>query len=150
MALTSIAVADFSGTSRAIAVRQLGGSGAFYQAIQPPVSVFRRVCTGISGDAVSISATPIVLQAVRIMNDDTAMVHAKFLNTSSAPTAGAGTILYSASAQAGAMNPDPRLSAGGMEFSTGLGMYVVTGITNGDSTSVTADKVIIEVEYHAL
>ncbi len=150
MALTSIAIPDFSGVSRAVAVRQLGGSGAYYQANDPPVSVHRRVVTGSSGDAVNISSTPIVLRAVRITNDGTVMIHAKFLNTSSTPTAGSGTIVYSASAQAGTTNPDPRLSGGGMEFSTGLGMYVVTGIANNDATAVAVSSAIIEVEYHAL
>jgi hypothetical protein len=150
MALTSIQMKDFNGASRAIAARQLAGGGAYYQAVDPPVTVYRWIVTGTSGDAQLISATPVVLRAVRIVNDDAVMIHAKFYNSSSAPTAGAGTPAYSASAQSGMNNPDPRLSGGGMEFSSGLGMTVVTGIANNNSTSVTAAKAIIEVEYHAL
>jgi hypothetical protein len=85
---------------------------------------------------------------VRLWNGGALPAHAKLHNIAVPPTVGVTTVVYSASAQAGTNNPDPRVSAGGMAFSTGLGVTLSPGIANNDTSGVVVGTVILAVEYH--
>lgn len=145
MSVSSISIADSGGTARLVAARNL--SSVFYQMTEPEVSTYHRVAAG-SGDAVNISATAAVLRAVRVFNKGSVPAYVKFHNAAGSPTPGS-SVSYTVACQAGTGNPDPRLSGGGRQFSTGLAMTIVTGLDDTDANGVTAGSVLVEVEYHA-
>lgn len=145
MPVSSVDISDAGAVTRAIAARNL--SSVFYQMVEPEISTHHRVAAG-SGDAVNIVASAAVLKAVRVFNIGSAPVYVKFHNTAGTPTPGSG-VVYVVPCQAGLPNPDPRLSGGGRAFSTGIGMSIVTGIADNNSSGVTASTVTVEIEYHA-
>ena len=146
MPVSSIAIKDYGNVSRSVAARFV--LGAFYPMDEPEVQVVRIVAADAAGDATEIEPNPCVLRAMRLFNGGDVACHAKAHDVAGVPVVGVAPVAYSVSAQAGTNNPDPRVSAGGMAFATGLSVSLVTGIADDDDTGVEAGKAILEVEYH--
>ena len=144
MPLSAVSIPDIEGNPVGVATRLL--SSLQYQMMEPEILTYHRVSAG-SGDAVSISAVPVVVRAVRAFNKDTAVCFVKLHDAASAPTVGAG-VAYAVGVQAGTANPDPRLSGGGKAFAVGLGLSIVREVTDAGTTGVTAASVLVEIEYH--
>lgn len=128
----SIAVVDASGNQ----ITTFGGTAG-------AVSTHHRVTTG--SDSVSVKASAGSLRAVRVYSKAATAIYVKFHNTAGTPTPGSG-VVYTVAVQSG-IPRDVVLAGGGRSFATGIGMTVVTGIGDGNTTAVANEDAIIEVEY---
>ena len=137
-----IAIPDYSNNSKDVATKII--SAVHYQNVDPPVTTFHYVNDGT--DSVNVVASPAYLRAVRIFNNDAAMIKVALHNTAGTPTAGA-SVVWAEAVQAGSHNPEPKLASGGRFFSAGIGMSIVTGLADSDATAVTAGVVLVEIEY---
>lgn len=146
MSVGSLNWKDAGNVTRALAART--SVGGYYPMDAPEVLIARIIATGTLGDAALIASVPVVVLAVRLWNGGGVACHAKLHNLAVAPTVGVTPVIYSASAQAGANNPDPRVSGGGVAFTTGLGVTLSPGINNDDTSSVVVGTAILILEYH--
>lgn len=101
--------------------------------------------TAATTNATVVKASAGVLKSVHIYNNAAYPVYAKFHNTASAPTAGA-SVLLTVAVQAGQAR-DFVLPGGGRAFAAGIGMTVVKGIADSDTTAVALNDAQIEVTY---
>lgn len=129
----AIAVVDASGNQ----ITSFGGSAGV-------VSTARRVAAG-SGDAVSVKASAGTLRSVHVFNKSDVPVYVKFHNTAGTPTPGSG-VVFGVGVQGG-VSRDLVLPGGGRSFSTGIGLSIVSGIADTNSTGVTADDCVVEIAY---
>lgn len=140
-----------SGSEGSKTVNEIHGNGApavdayGLTVRRPVVTTHHRIAAGTSGDVVSVKASAGTLKSVHIFNADSVPCYVKFHNTAGTPTAGASVVL-TVGCQAG-LARDFVLPSGGRAFTTGIGMSIVTGITDASSTSVTASTVSVEVSY---
>jgi|ERR1035437_4298871 hypothetical protein len=113
----------------------------------------RRVCGGCSAyhvvSAGSTNLANIKASAGRvtgwsIFNNANYPVYVKFHNTASTPTAGSG-VGYTIGVQSGThINFD---DDDGIAFSTGIGISIVQGIADADTTAVLASDCVVNVNY---
>jgi hypothetical protein len=100
-----------------------------------------------STNATNVKASAGVLWAILATNLNAAVRYLKFHNTAGTPTAGSGVVARFAipgnTAGAGfAWNLDP-----GWDFDTGIGITLVTGAADSDSTAVAANELVINLVY---
>lgn len=113
----------------------------------------RRVCTGASAyhvvSAGSTNAANIKASAGRItgwiiFNNADYPVYVKLHNTAGTPTAGSG-VVYTIGVQAG--TPATFDDDDGITFATGIGISIVKGIADADTTAVLASDCVVNVNY---
>lgn len=98
-------------------------------------------------NATNVKASAGQVYAITAFNLNAAARYLKFHNTSGTPTAGSGVtdayLIPGNTAGAGlAINIDK-----GIAFSTGIGITLVTGITDASTTAIGASEVVINVYY---
>jgi hypothetical protein len=108
-------------------------------------TAFLRICDASTQNVVVKSAAG-VIGAIQVSNTDTSAVYVKLYNQTTAPTSANTPALVFA------VQPNTTLSIGayavpGLRFATGIGLRVTAGIANNDNTSITADKVIVSIQY---
>jgi hypothetical protein len=109
----------------------------------PAASTFHRVAAG-SGDAANIKASAGVVRGITLFNNSAVPIFVKFHNTAGAPTPGSGVVrTFAAQAGVHSIYAPP----GGIAFSTGIAITIVTGIADNDTTGVTASDCVLDVEY---
>lgn len=112
-----------------------------------PTSTFRLLsAAGSSGDANNVKASAGSLFSVKGANVSTSARYLKIYNTASTPTAGSGTpimTLYLPASSAFVFD-----EFRGYTFATGIGITLVTGVADNNSTSVTAGDILaLNVDY---
>jgi hypothetical protein len=113
----------------------------------------RRACVGASAyhavAAASTNQANIKASAGRvtgwsIFNNAAYPVYIKFHNTSGTPTAGTG-VVYTIGVQAGTQNDFD--DDDGIAFATGIGISMVKGITDADTTVLVANDCVANIHY---
>ena len=102
------------------------------------------VVSGASTNAANIKATPGKIYGWYVFNANASARKIMFHNTAGTPTAGASTyfpLVIPAGSGANAFIP------AGINFSTGIGITMVTGTADNDATGVAAGDLIITILY---
>jgi hypothetical protein len=94
-------------------------------------------------NAQSVKASPGVVRGITVFNNTTYPVFLKFHNTAGTPTAGA-SVYRTIGAQAGVMTIYQ--PPGGINFSAGIGITIVKGIADNDTTAVAANDCVVDLE----
>jgi hypothetical protein len=111
------------------------------------LSKFHLVSTGTSGDANSVKASAGQVYAITAFNTNASARYLKFHNTAGTPTAGTGvTDTYMIPGNTTGMGVVINIDKG-IAFSTGIGITLVTGIADADSTAVAASDCVVNVYY---
>ena len=97
-----------------------------------------------STNATSVKASAGQVYTVDVFNKAATPRYVKFHNTAGAPTAGTG-VVRTVGVQAGVARNV--VFPGGLAFSTGIAMTLVTGIADSDATAVTAEDLVVDVGY---
>lgn len=150
--------ADVSGTNTALTADTLGSHTALAVQIVDASGVQITTFGGSAGtitthhlivqddtNTTSVKASAGVLRAVKGFNNGQVPIYIKFHNTAGTPTAGSG-VVYVLGAQAG-LPFDYTLAGGGRSFATGIGMTVVTSITDAGVDTPALDCAVVEVEF---
>lgn len=110
---------------------------------------FHAVSAG-SGDATVVKASAGTLYGVQMSNINAEECFLKLYNVSSAPTAGAGTIVKSLIVPGATTGAGTNVTFGpqGIAFSTGIAFTLVTTGVDSGSTGVSANEVTINMDYN--
>jgi len=106
-------------------------------------SRFHLVAAGTANPSV-VKAAAGRLVGWRIFNAAAAPRYVKFHNQTTAPTAGSG-VVETIGIPAGAYVEGERV--GGIGFSTGIAITTVTGIADADASAVTANDLVIDLQF---
>jgi hypothetical protein len=146
-----IAEPDSAGTDAIAKVRNVDASATDYGLVVRPVStgttLQHRLLTN-SNNALTISISPARLFGVHVWNDSSSKFFVKVYNKAStpAPATDSGILLFVFGVQAGT-HRDISFANIGANFTTGIGLAVVTGISDTDNTSVAANSGTVDVEW---
>lgn len=101
-----------------------------------------------STNATNIKASAGWVTAIVCANINAAVRYLKFHNTAGTPTAGSG-VVFVVPIPGGTTSPSIALNFGDnpLYFSTGIGITLVTGITDADATAVAASEQNINIGY---
>ena len=105
---------------------------------------YRKISAG-SGDAASVKGSPGQVYGVHIENIGASACFVKLYDSASAPTVGSGTPVACYRVGAGASRDV--IMPLGLAFSAGIGLVIVTGIADANTTAVNASEVIVNVEF---
>lgn len=106
-------------------------------------SIYHAVAAA-SANAANIKASAGQIYAVTVFNNAVYPIFVKFHNTAGTPTAGTG-VVKTIGVQAGITVP---LNIPvGIAFGTGIGITIVKGIADADTTAVAASDCVVDVEY---
>jgi hypothetical protein len=97
-----------------------------------------------STNATVIKSSPGKLFHVRIYNTTTGVLYTKFYNKTTTPAPVSDSVFFTLPCQAGVWTTWD--SFNGAEFTNGLGVATVTGISPTNNTAVAADSLLITVE----
>lgn len=99
-----------------------------------------------STNAANIKASAGQLYGWRVFNGSPGFypIFVKLHNTTGAPTAGAG-VVFTIGVQAGVS--EDLLVPMGIAFSTGIGISIVKGIADNDTTAVAANDCVVDIFY---
>lgn len=111
-------------------------------------SIYSLVSAG-SGDAHSVSATASTLHAIVAVNINASARYLKIYDTASTPTAGSGTPVLRIPLTGGATGIPVVIPNINAKFTSGIGITLVTGITDAGSTGVTASETLVNLFYKA-
>lgn len=132
-------------------------TGAQYSGSNPvPVTTVPSISNGLTKfhlvgagttNETNIKSSPGQVYAISAFNIGASPVYLKFHNTAGTPTAGTGVtdtfLIPGNTSGAGALiNIDK-----GITFSTGIGISLVTGITDASAVAITADNVVVNIYY---
>lgn len=95
-------------------------------------------------NAAIVKAGPGNVYGWRIYNNAGYPIYVKLHNTAGAPTPGTGVVATIA-VQAGTI--DDEGDALGMAFATGIGISIVKGLPDGDTTPVAANDCVVDLQY---
>lgn len=124
-------------------VNVAAGSLAFAPATSGGCADFHLV-TAATTNANNVKASAGQLYGVHVFNNAAYPVFVKFHNTAGTPTPGSG-VVFTVGVQAGTQRDVQ--STFGIAFGTGIGLSVVQGITDADTTAVALNDAVIDVEY---
>lgn len=141
MADTTVAITP--GTGAEIAVEDLGAAGKV-QIFKPRTISQAHLITAATTNATNIKASAGKLRSVHVFNNAATPIYVKFHNTAGTPTAGSGVVL-TVGVQASLLREF--IPPGPIAFATGIGMTVVLGMADNDSTAVALNDASIEVCY---
>jgi len=103
------------------------------------------VVTAATTNAASVKASPGYLRGWSCFNASAGTIYVKLHNTAGTPTAGA-SVAYVIAVPPGF--PVSRTLPGrGRQFSVGIGITVVTGITDASAVAVALSDAVIELEF---
>lgn len=109
---------------------------------------YRKIAAGTSGDATNVKASAGQLGWLHVSNVNAEERYLKFYNSASAPTAGSGTPVLTFLIPGATTGNGFTINFGaGIEFSSGIGFTLVTGVADSNSTSVTADETVVNLGY---
>lgn len=132
-------------------------TGAQYSGSNPvPVTTVPSISNGLTKfhlvgagttNETNIKSSPGQVYAISAFNIGASPVYLKFHNTAGTPTAGTGVtdtfLIPGNTSGAGALiNIDK-----GITFSTGIGISLVTGLTDASAVAITADNVVVNIYY---
>lgn len=100
---------------------------------------------GASTNAASIKASPGQLYGWNIFNNANYPIYVKLHNTAGTPTPGAG-VVQTIAVQAG--ESDRFFLPTGIAFSTGIGVSIVKGIADNDTTAVAASDGVVDLLFN--
>lgn len=125
----------------------LGSSGGLKVESLPGTSggcwVYHVVAAATTNTA-NIKSTPGQVFGVNVFNKADYPIYVKLHNTSGTPTAGSG-VVFTVGVQAGLSGIVPLPL--GIEFSTGIGISIVKGILDNDTTVLVAQDCVVDVSY---
>ena len=122
----------------------IGDVGTQYRANATGAATTRHVVAAASTNAANVKSTAGRLVGWSLANTTAAWVYLKLHNTASAPTAGAGVVMTIGIPP----NGTSELSlTGGIAFSAGIGISIVTGAAATDATAVTVNAVVGALLY---
>jgi hypothetical protein len=102
------------------------------------------VVAAASANAANIKASAGVVYGIDIFNNAAYPIYVKLHNTSGAPTPGSG-VVRAFGVQAGVHYS--KTFPLGLAFTTGIGISIVTGITDASAAAVAANDCVVDVEY---
>jgi hypothetical protein len=142
----AIVLADPSVKAAAVAVVAANPSATDYGAVTrvAPVGAPYHVVAAASDNAANIKASAGAIRAISIFNNAATPRYVKFHNTAGTPTAGSG-VVATFGVQAGTQRDF--VIPGGIRFATGIGVSIVTGIADNNTTAVSASDVVLDVFY---
>ena len=106
-------------------------------------SIYHAVALG-GGDAANVKASPGNIYGWRVSNRAGYPVYIKLHNTAGTPTPGTG-VAQTIGVQAGLDDGDEYPT--GLAFPTGIGISIVKGIADNDSTAVTAGDCVVDLFF---
>lgn len=122
----------------------IGDVGTQYRANATGAATIRHIVATASTNAINVKNAAGRLVGWSLANTTAAWVYLKLHNTASAPTAGAGVVMTIGIPP----NGKSELSlSGGIAFSTGIGVSIVTGAADTDATAVAANAVVGDLLY---
>lgn len=104
---------------------------------------FHLVAAG-GGDANTVKASPGQVYGWRIFNNSSAPIYVKLHNTAGTVTPGSGVVM-TLGVQAGQQSEE--ISSLGIAFGTGIGLSIVTGLTDANSSGVSASACVVDLFY---
>jgi len=112
-------------------------------------SMHHRVATAT--DNVNVKSSAGTVYGVTIANELAAMMYLKLFNSASAPTLGSGTPVITLACAAGVTNTEGGTASyqfpKGLAFSSGIGFTLGLDEEDASASAVTADKVVINIQY---
>lgn len=123
----------------------IGDVGTQYRANATGAGTINKINSAASTNATVVKASAGRLIGYHLSNTNAAFRYVKLYNVSSAPTAGAGTIVGII-----ALPPTSTVSVshpGGIAFSTGISYTMVTGAADADATAVAANDIVGHLVY---
>ena len=131
-------------TSLVASTAAIGDVGTQYRTNATGAAKIRHVVAAASTNAVNVKSTAGRLVGWSLANTTAAWVYLKLHNTASVPTAGAGVVMTIGIPP----NGKSELSlSGGIAFSTGIGISIVTGAADTDATAVAVNAVVGDLLY---
>lgn len=122
----------------------IGDVGTQYRANATGAATIRHVVAAASTNAANVKSSAGRLVGWSLANTTAAWVYLKLHNTTSAPTAGTGVVMTIGIPP----NGKSELSlSGGIAFSTGIGVSIVTGAADTDATAVAVNAVVGDLLY---
>lgn len=122
----------------------IGDVGTQYRANATGAATARHTVAAATTNTANVKASAGRLVGWQLANTTAAWVYLKLHNTAGTPTAGAavvGTIGIPPNGKSELTPP------GGIGFSTGIGISIVTGAADADATAVTANAVVGDLYY---
>lgn len=122
----------------------IGDVGTQYRSNATGAALIKHVVAAASTNAQNVKASAGRLVGWSLSNTTAAWVYLKLHNTAGTPTAGAAVV--------GAIGIPPNGKSelqldGGISFTTGIGLSIVTGAADADATAVTANAVVGDLYY---
>lgn len=100
-----------------------------------------------SNNAISVKASAGQVFGVHIYNNAPYPIYVKLYNKATAPAPGSDNALLVRRIGIQAGTQRDLSFPSGLQFSTGIGLAIVKGITDTDNTSVAVNDALVEVEY---
>ena len=122
----------------------IGDVGTQYRANATGAATIRHVVAAASTNTANVKASAGRVVGWQLNNTTAAWVYVKLHNTAGAPTAGAGVVMTIG------IPPNGKSELhvdGGIGFTTGIGISIVTGAADADATAVTANAVVGDLFY---
>lgn len=105
---------------------------------------YKRISAGTT-DAANVKASAGQVYGVHVENSGASACYLKLYDKATAPTV--GTDVPVAVYRVGAGSSRDIIAPNGMAFTLGIGIGIVTGITDSNTTSVNANEVMVNIEY---
>lgn len=131
--------------SLAAGTNAIGDVGLQYRANATGAATPRHVVAAASTNAANVKNAAGRLLGYQFINNATAVRYVKFHNSASAPTAGAGVFMTVGIPPNG--GKAEVATDGGIGFSAGIGITIVTGAADSDATAVAANDVVGDFWY---
>ena len=123
-------------------------TNALHVAIRGPVSKYS-VVSAASTNAANIKSTPGRLLGGMLWNVNAAVRYVKFHDTAGTPTAGSGVYLrYAVPGNTAGAGTPLGIPTGGVPFTAGIGITIVTGAADTDATAVAANDVMLSLYFN--